>query len=69
MKLQTHDLSCFLGRKFYGDDGFQNIFVYQPLFSMLELRKDKGTDYAFGWKSKGFLESKLLLLHSILDTK
>ena len=31
---------------------------------MLELKKDKGTDYNIGWKSKGLFESKLLPLHS-----
>ena len=34
-------------KKFLGDDGFQNMFIYQPLFdtTTLELKKYKGTDY------------------------
>ena len=33
------DLSYFLGKIDFGDDGFQNIFVYQPSFSTLKLKK------------------------------
>ena len=37
MKLQTHDLSFFLGN-FFGDDGFQHTFVDEPTLDMLELK-------------------------------
>ena len=30
---------------FIGDDGFQNMFVYQPKLNMLELKEDKGTEH------------------------
>ena len=30
VKLQTHDLTFFLAKKVFGDDGLQNMFVYQP---------------------------------------
>ena len=43
----------------FGDDSFQNIFVYQTTFNMLELKKDKITDYVIDWKSKGLFECKL----------
>ena len=33
VELQTHDLSYF--------HGFQNIFVYQPIFNILNLKKAK----------------------------
>ena len=39
------------------------MFVYQPTFSMLDLKKDNTQDYVIGWKSKGFFRSKLLPLH------
>ena len=39
------------------------VFVYQPLFNMLELKKDKGTEYVIGWKSKGVYNSKLTSWH------
>ena len=38
-KLQTLDLSYFLGRYFFDDDNFQNMFVYQPISNTLELKK------------------------------
>ena len=38
-KMQIFDLSCFLGQKFFVDDGFQNMFVYQPTFSTLDIKK------------------------------
>ena len=49
--------SFFLDRFYFtSNDGSQNTFVYQPT---LELRKEKGTDYALSWKSKGVFNSKL----------
>ena len=30
--LQTFDLSYFVGENFFGDDGFQNMFVFQSTF-------------------------------------
>ena len=39
MKLKTHDLSYLLGKIFVGDDGFQNMLVYQPTPSKLQLKK------------------------------
>ena len=39
------------------------MFVYQPTFNMLDLKKGKGTDYIFSWKSKDLFKSKLLPLH------
>ena len=58
-KLQTFDLSCLLGKNVFGDDGFQNIFVYQPTFNMLELKEYKGTEYIISWESKGLFKSSL----------
>ena len=48
VKLQTHNLSYFLGKKFFDDDGFQNLFVYQPTLDILELKQDKGIGYVTG---------------------
>ena len=38
-KLQTFNLSYFLGKNFSGYDGFQNTFVFQPTFSTTILNK------------------------------
>ena len=54
----------FLGKKIFGVDGFQNMFVYQPILNTLELKEDKGTEYALGWKSKGLYTSKLTPLYT-----
>ena len=44
--LTTKDYNFFLGRIFYtSNDGSQNMFVYQPTFDTLELKKDKGTEF------------------------
>ena len=37
MKLQTFDSSQFHGKTFFGDNGSQNMFVYEPRFNTLEL--------------------------------
>ena len=34
-KLQAFDLDHFRGESVFGDDCFQNMFVYQPAFNML----------------------------------
>ena len=36
VKLQTYDLSYFLGKNFFGDDVFQNMFLYQKTLSKSE---------------------------------
>ena len=41
VKLQTHVLNYFIDKIFLVDDGSQNMFVYQLIFNMLELKKDK----------------------------
>ena len=70
LKLQTYDLSYSLGQFSFGDDGSQNMFVYQPALDTLELKKDKNTDYVLSWKSTGVYTPKLkplyiAFLHSI----
>ena len=52
-----------LGRIYFiSDDGFQNIFFYQPSFNVLELKIDKGAEYIIGWKPKGVYNYKLINL-------
>ena len=34
------------------------LFVYQPKFNKLDVKKDKGTEYAIGLKSKGVCNFK-----------
>ena len=44
VKLKTYDLTYFLGKNIFSDQGSQNMFVYQPTYNTLELREDKGID-------------------------
>ena len=59
MKLEALDLSYFLGINYFSDDDFQNMFVYQPTFTMLELKKHYERHYdVLKSKSPYFLSSK-----------
>ena len=64
LKLQTFDLNHFLGKILFGDDGSQNMLVYQPKLDTLELKKGKGTDYLLSWKSKWVYNSELKTLYT-----
>ena len=48
-----HDLSYFLDKNVFDDDGFQNMFVYQPTFNMLDLKttrkKNKKKQWLYYW--------------------
>ena len=68
LKLKAFDSSCFHGKNCFCNDDFQKMFVYQPKFNTLELKKDKGTHYVIGWKSKILFESKLLSLHGAFSS-
>ena len=41
---------------FFSGDGFQNMFVYQPTFSTLNLKEDKGSEYVKDSKMKNIIE-------------
>ena len=57
----------FLDRIYFGNnDESQNTFVYQPTLHRLELKKDKGTDFSLGWKSKRVYNSELKPLYTAL---
>ena len=40
-KLQTFVFSYFPDKNIFGDDCFQNMFIYQPLFSTLNFKKQR----------------------------
>ena len=63
--LWTNDSNFFLGRMWFaGNDGFQNMFVYQPASSKLQLKKDNGMNYILRWKSKGVYNFTLFPPHT-----
>lgn len=64
MRLQTHNLSYFLGKNLFGDDSSQNILVCKPAFHMLQLKKGKDTNYVFSGKSNSVVTSNLTPLYT-----
>ena len=50
---------------FIGHDGSQNMFLYHPTRDMLELKKDKSTDYVLSLKSKRVYTPKLKPLYTV----
>ena len=64
-RLTTKDYNFFLGRLYFtSNDGLQNMFVYQPTFDTLELKKGEGTDYVYTSKLKPLYTA---FLHNFLD--
>ena len=56
----TKDFSFFLGRLYFtSDDGLQNLFVYQPTFSVTKYL-NTSTEYIISWRSKGIYNTKLI---------
>ena len=53
----------FLGRMYFtSNNGSQKTYICRPKLYLLELKKDRGTDYVLSWKSNGIYNSKLKLL-------
>ena len=50
-KLKTLDLSYFIGKSHFEEDGTQSYVVFQPLNKYFKLTAS--TDYVSSWKSKG----------------
>ena len=49
---------------FFGDNGFKNMFVYQPTFSGLVLKEEKNSEYVIALKSKELFKNELYLSYS-----
>ena len=50
-KLKTFDLSYFIGKSHFEEDGTQNYLVFPPLFTYFKLNVKTAT--ISSWKSKG----------------
>ena len=50
-RLKTLDLSYFIGKSHFEEDGTQNYLVFQPLNKYFKVIAN--TDYVSSWKSKG----------------
>ena len=55
------DASYFRGKNYFGDDGMQNYFVFQPMYKYFKKVIDStdNTVYAHYWKSKGLSDGKI----------
>ena len=54
-----------IGRMYFiDDDGYQNMFAYQPTLDISEFKKFKCTGYVLSWKSEGVYTSKLKPLYT-----
>ena len=51
-KLKTFDLSYFIGKNHFEEDGTQNYLVFQPLSKYSKIITN--TKYILSWQSKGF---------------
>ena len=51
-RLETFDLSYFIGKNYFEEDGAQNYFVFQPLFRYFKLNSNN-TNTILSWRSKG----------------
>ena len=61
----TKYFSFFLDKmNFTSDDGYQNMFVSQSTFNVLDLKIAKSIEYVIRWKSKGVYNSKLIAVHA-----
>ena len=52
-KLKTFDLSYFIGKSYFDEDGTQNYLVFQPIIRYFKVNTITNTDYVLSWKSKG----------------
>ena len=50
-KLKTFDLSYFIGKNYFENDGTQNYLLFQPINNYLKFNSK--TDLLLEWKSKG----------------
>ena len=50
-KLQTFDLSYFIGKRHFEEDGTQNYLIFQPLIKYFKIITN--TKYISSWKFKG----------------
>ena len=51
-KLKIFDLSYFVGKSYFDEDGTQKYLVFQPLFSYFKLNT-KAAGAILSWKSRG----------------
>ena len=51
VKLQTYDLSFFIGQRYFNSEGSQNYLIFQTLY--YTLKRLGNIEKVVSWKSKG----------------
>ena len=64
-KLQTFDLGYFFGKTFYGNGGFQNMFVSQPTFIATDFKQENNECKISAGKSKRTNFSHYTIFHTV----
>ena len=65
VKLQRFGSDFFIDNNFFGNDGFQNMFVYQPTFYLLGY-KQVGSGYVILWlEIQRMYINKFVPLHNL----
>ena len=61
MRDLERNASCFRGKNYFGDDGMQNCFVFQPMYKYFKKLIDStgNTVYVHCWQSKGSSNGKI----------
>ena len=58
-KLHTFDLSYFLGKNHFDEDGAQNYYISQSISKYLKVAYVSDINYMLSWKSKGLNDIKI----------
>ena len=59
--LKPFDLSYFIGKSHFEEDGVQNYLVFQPIIRYFKVNPITNTDYVSSWKSKGLSTESIKL--------
>ena len=66
-KLQTFDVSYFIGKIHFEEDGTQNCLVFQPMYRYFKRIAGVGnSNYIYYWQSKRFSDEKIILLKCLI---
>ena len=65
-KLKTFDMSYFIGKSHFEEDGTQNCLVFQTIFRYFKVIAN--TDYVSEWKSKGLSNKSIRAISTSDDS-
>ena len=60
-KAETFDLSYFIGKNYFEEDGTQNYLVFQPIVSYFKINPINNVNYVLSWKSKRLSDETIKL--------